>query len=74
VRWTRPTDMGWPKATGLGRAAGPQPRVPLWPWAVVWPMGIVKFSIFFRIIQIEIQFKFGLGLNTFEFCSNLVVE
>jgi hypothetical protein len=67
VHWPCPIRVGWPKATNLGRAAGPRPRVPLCPWAAVWPMQIVKFSIFFKIIQIEIQFKFGLGLNTFEF-------
>jgi hypothetical protein len=33
-----PQLLGLSKATGLGHAARPRPRVPLWPWAAVWPM------------------------------------
>jgi hypothetical protein len=33
-----------------------------------------EIPIFFRNIQIEIQFKFDLDFDTFEFCSELVIE
>jgi hypothetical protein len=45
----------WPKAVGVGQHAGPWPRRPLWSLDLVQPTEIVNFSIFFRIIQIDIK-------------------
>jgi hypothetical protein len=40
-------------------------------WAAVKPEGIVDFSIFPWNYSNRFQIKFGLELNSFQFCSNM---
>jgi hypothetical protein len=47
-----------------GHWVGPQPRVLLWPWAILRSDGIVDFSIFPWNYSISVQIKFSLNLNS----------
>jgi hypothetical protein len=67
AHWSRLADMGWPKAARLGHLTGPESRRLLWPWALVWPDGIVNFLISFSIIQIRFNSIFGFILNSSQF-------
>jgi hypothetical protein len=69
--WTRPCVVGYPKGAAVGQLAGLRPSRPLWPWAAVKPEGIVDFSIFPWNYSNRFQIKFGLELNSFQFCLNL---
>jgi hypothetical protein len=45
------------------------------PWVVQLGLGLVcHCGHGFRIFQIGFQIKFGLGFNSCEFCSNLVIN